>query len=63
MPIYRITAKRDMCNGKLKKGTSCTISELGQVKPQFHKIKKALGIDTSSTPAVTDANFIIENLG
>ena len=63
MGMYRLTAKRDMCDGKLKKGTSITISTTGSSKPQFHQIKKELGISTSSSPSVTDSNFLIENIG
>jgi hypothetical protein len=63
MAIYRLTATRDMCSGKLKKGTSCTVSVTGTRKPQFHEIKKALAITTSSTPVVNDNNFIIEQIG
>jgi hypothetical protein len=62
MGMYRLTAKRDMCSGKLKKGTSVTISTTGSTKPQIHQIKKELGISSAETPSVTDSNFVIEEI-
>ena len=63
MAIYRLTAKRDMCSGEIKKGTVCTVSVTGTRKPQFHEIKKALGITSGSSATVNDQNFIIEEIG
>ena len=63
MATYRLTALRDMCSGKLKKGTTCTITYSGTRKPQFTDIKKSLGLNTSSSPVVNYQNFIIEEIG
>ncbi len=63
MAIWRITAKRDQANGKIKAGQSVTVTTIGSsAKPQSHHLQKAY--DTGSiSPTYSDANFISEMIG
>jgi len=62
MAIWKVTAKRDIGN-VIKKGTSINVVTIGTAKPQWHKVKKELNLNTSISPSMTDAIWIVEKIG
>jgi deoxyxylulose-5-phosphate synthase len=62
MAIWKVTAKRDIGN-VIKKGTSINVVTIGTAKPQWHQVKKELNLNTSISPSMTDAIWIIEKIG
>ena len=62
MAIWRLTAKRDMGHGKIKKGDSATVTTIGSnQKPYASHVQKAFNLGSLSI-APTDANFVLERL-
>ena len=63
MAIWRLTAKRNAANGKIKKGQSVTVTTGGaNQKPNASQVQKAYNSAPYSVSA-TEANFIFEKIG
>jgi hypothetical protein len=61
MPNYRITVLNDLCNGKLKKGTTGIVTTISD-KPDFTKFKKAIGFESSLSYNLYGSNFLVEKI-
>jgi len=63
MAIWKLTAKRNAANGKIKKGQSVTVTTIGtSAKPNASHVQKAYDCAPYSV-SPTDSNFIMEKIG